>query len=127
MKIIFVFLFFRLTALVSQLTIEGRPAFLQAMEEADRRIEPESFKQMKCPIESSSFVSKCKSDSKAEEKARQEDLKAERKALKRELRKGRSTLRRMAEESNYYSKDPSEIVRNKAQLEKMLETLKLEE
>ena len=98
------------------------------MEDADRCIEPENFKQMECPIESSSVVaSRCENDSKAEEKSRQEDLKAERQALKRELRKGRSTLRRLADEYNYYSKDPSEIVKNKAQLENMFETLRLEE
>ena len=56
MKIIFVFLFFRQTVLVSQLTTEGRPAFLRAMEETDHRIEPESFNQMECPIESSSVA-----------------------------------------------------------------------
>ena len=127
MKIIFVFLFFRLTALVSKLTIEGRPAFLRAMEEADHCIETESFNQMEYPIESSVVVSKCENDSKAEQKARQEDLNAERQALELEMRKDRSTLQRMEEEYNYYSEDPSEIVKNKAQPEKMLETLKLEE
>ena len=126
MKIIFVFLFFRQTALVSQLKTEGRPEFLPAMEEADHCIETESFNQMGYPIESS-VVSKCENDSKAEQKARQEDLNAERQALELEMRKDRSTLQRMEEESNYYSKDHSEIVKNKAQPEKMLETLKLEE
>ena len=63
----------------------------------------------------------------AEQKTKQEALKAERESLKRALKKERASLRRIAKENNYYAEDPSVIVKNMANLEKICECLSLEE